>query len=940
MSRYLKCLFIGLMICAGMTWHVCAKEAVTDEAAVRTEDDGFADSRESAVPDESAADAYCLPSANESELPLAHYESSAQNACGANAVYTLSEDGILTISGTGAIADYGSSTGSAPWYSERASITGVVINEGITAVGVQAFAQCYNIQTVSFPSTLTTIGEAAFFGCSRLNNVVLPDSLASLDTAAFADCTSLSDITFGSGLKKIGTYAFQQAAFTAFAIPDGVTEVGMYPFYGAKLKSLHIPASVTSLDNIGHGAFDLAGITVDSANTSYRMIDGALCSYDGSILYTYPAGNPAAVYTIPSTVVKLESNAFSNALHLTTVNIGTQVTTIGDWVFYGSGLKQAVIPDSVTSLGYGPFDQCKSLQTAVIGAGIKETPYRMFQDCTSLVSVTFKEGLEVVGMRCMMNCNNITTVTLPSTVKRIEGFAFYNCKNLEYVQVPAGVTYISGDAFYGSNKALFEPPATLTLMEDGTYCILYNLQVSGSYYYDKAYEVVAQVNAERAKAGLGALTMDMDLLDAAMKRAAECCLDFSHTRPNGMDCFSVSDKASGENIAAGNSTAAATMNQWMNSAGHRANILTSGFTTIGVGCFSQGGTYFWVQLFGTGSAATGTQPNNKDVSVKIQVLPEHSLEFYYPYDNLRIMQGKTEQIKAAVINAGWDYVYAVLDGESFNWSVSNTKYAKVDENGVITGLSPGVATVSYALKENPSLGLTGRFTVVKAEATAHETGDTLEDTENNAAYEVTETGKKKGDSVTGAEVAYKGSLKTGSTVTIPATVTIDGVTYKVTSIAAKAFKNNKKLKVLKIGKNVKTIGSSAFYGCIKLTTVTMGKNVTTIGKQAFYGCSKLKTVTMGTNLTTIGKQAFYKCTALTKITIPSKVTKLDSQCFYGCKKLKTITVKSSKLKTVGTNAIKGIHKKAVIKVPSKKLKAYKKLFGKKTGYVKTMKIKK
>ncbi|MBQ6843787.1 MAG: leucine-rich repeat protein [Agathobacter sp.] len=59
--------------------------------------------------------------------------------------------------------------------------------------------------------------------------------------------------------------------------------------------------------------------------------------------------------------------------------------------------------------------------------------------------------------------------------------------------------------------------------------------------------------------------------------------------------------------------------------------------------------------------------------------------------------------------------------------------------------------------------------------------------------------------------------------------------------------------------------------------------------------------------------------------VPSKVTKIDKQAFYGCKKLKTITIKSTKLKTVGKNALKGINSKATIKVPKSKLSAYKKL---------------
>lgn len=122
------------------------------------------------------------------------------------------------------------------------------------------------------------------------------------------------------------------------------------------------------------------------------------------------------------------------------------------------------------------------------------------------------------------------------------------------------------------------------------------------------------------------------------------------------------------------------------------------------------------------------------------------------------------------------------------------------------------------------------------------------------------------------EVTYLSPKNTKKTsITIPATVDINGYTYKVTEIAPKAFKNNKKLK-----------------------SVTIGKNVKKIGKEAF----------------------------------------------YNCKKLKKITIKSNVLKSVGKNAIKGINKKATIKVPKKQLKKYKKLFKSKTGYKQSMKIKK
>ncbi len=128
-------------------------------------------------------------------------------------------------------------------------------------------------------------------------------------------------------------------------------------------------------------------------------------------------------------------------------------------------------------------------------------------------------------------------------------------------------------------------------------------------------------------------------------------------------------------------------------------------------------------------------------------------------------------------------------------------------------------------------------------------------------------------------------------VQVPKTVKIGGKQFKVTAIANKAFKNNKQITNVQIQDNVKAIGASAFEGCTKLTKATLGKSVTQIGGNAF----------------------------------------------KGCKKLNTLTIKSTKLKKVGKNALKGIHTTAKIKVPSKKLSAYKKLF-KNKGQGKKVKI--
>lgn len=117
-------------------------------------------------------------------------------------------------------------------------------------------------------------------------------------------------------------------------------------------------------------------------------------------------------------------------------------------------------------------------------------------------------------------------------------------------------------------------------------------------------EVIALVNAERAKEGLASLTMDKQVQAAAQVRAMECEQLFSHTRPNGTSFVTalqeqnVSYRRAGENIAWGQRTPQQVVTGWMNSEGHRANIMNPNFTTIGVGYYQNAnGTNYWSQLF-------------------------------------------------------------------------------------------------------------------------------------------------------------------------------------------------------------------------------------------------------------------------------------------------------------------------------------------------------
>ena len=116
-------------------------------------------------------------------------------------------------------------------------------------------------------------------------------------------------------------------------------------------------------------------------------------------------------------------------------------------------------------------------------------------------------------------------------------------------------------------------------------------------------EVIRLVNVERQKRGLSTLIKRDDVCEIAAIRAKEIVISFSHTRPNGLSCFSLFDEynipywTAGENIAYGYRTPAEVMEGWMNSEGHRANILNGNFDGIGVGCYEENGVLYWTQFF-------------------------------------------------------------------------------------------------------------------------------------------------------------------------------------------------------------------------------------------------------------------------------------------------------------------------------------------------------
>ena len=404
------------------------------------------------------------------------------------------------------------------------------------------------------------------------------------------------------------------------------------------------------------------------------------------------------------------------------------------------------------------------------------------------------------------------------------------------------------------------------------------------YCYEEAYKMIDLVNAERRKAGVPELSAKDELMDVAMMRAAETAIYWSHTRPDGSFCSSASIFSDGENILAGDDSAKGANAILVNSPGHYATMIDKSYAYAGYGYVeiyedSEWMGSYWVQIFSTANKYYEDgydlyhPENNKPVQwdkMTIGQRKDYTANFTAKVNptliSLKLKIDNQELTEGGVV-AGRLYTYYYDAKWNFDVSVPltldqyNVKVADKDiciwKDGKIKGLKAGTTSIEFTLKKDSRLKANAQITV-RSKPIKNGSKVTVSD----STYKVTSTKSK-------TVSFYKGKAD-AKNISIPKTVKIQGKTYKVTSIASNAFKDNK-----------------------KLTSVTVGANVTTIGSKAF----------------------------------------------YGCKNLKKITVKSTKLKSVGKNALKGIHKKAVVKVPKSRFSKYKKLF-KGKGQKKTVKIKK
>lgn len=323
-----------------------------------------------------------------------------------------------------------------------ADLTEVVIEDGVTEIGKDVFQGCVGLTKVTIPDSVKKIGTWSFYLCGGLKNVDIPANMEIGDSSfrqsgleqvtvsggsvgnyafhridnlkkisincetigeeAFSGCDYLTDITLGENVKTLGDKAFYTCdALERVEIPSTVTDIGEKTFYSCPaLKEAIIRAGTVK------------------AGTFYncRALTTLIISDNATLDASFTVGNTYAKETLET--VKIERgeigiSAFKSCPNLTTVELGTGVTSIGKIAFNG----------------------CTALTNANIGSGaIGESA---FDGCTSLANVTLGNGVTSIGRNAFLRCKALTSMDIGSSVRTIESYAFSGCEALKEVTISA-----------------------------------------------------------------------------------------------------------------------------------------------------------------------------------------------------------------------------------------------------------------------------------------------------------------------------------------------------------------------------------------------------------------------------------------------------------------------------------------------------------------------
>lgn len=708
--------------------------------------------------------------------------------------------------------------------------------EGVTVTNIDEFVfyACENLISVAVPKTVEVIGMQAFLAPGGIQEIKVDENNPNYATE--------DGVLFNKNKTKLIRYPSAKKGST-YIIPNTVTEIGFVALCCCdNLTSVTIPKTVEVIDNqaLGIGS-NIQEINVEEGNSRCSSEDGILFNKDKTTLIQYPSAKKGSTYSIPDTVKTIGKAAFNRCSNLTSITIPESVETIEMQAFLRSGLTSIFIPASVTNPDDIDFSRNKPF-------------HECFAGCTNLIN-----GVEIAEDNPVFSSQDGVIFNKDKTVL----FCYPDALPAEEYTIPDGVTDITMRAFDHRCKVkTVHIPASVTTIETQAF--------SGWFFT----EITVDERNEHYMSKDGALFSK----DGTTLLRYYSCEDGSYTVPEGVTNI--------EEYAF----------LWTNKTtviipDHVENIHERAFNTDYRGTI-KGSIGSAAETYAKAHNLNFVDINAEEPSQPSEPTTDPS-ESTEPTDESTPTEPTSPSVTPSEPSAE---PTTPTEPPVTPTTPAPTEPVTKPTEPSVTPTEPSEApTEPSADPENPTTpeqpSVTTPTEKPSAPVQTTKPGTIVQDTNSKATYVVTKTGNGASKNT----VTYQKLKDTKKTaVIIPATVKIAGKTYQVTKIANNAFKNNSKVKTIKIGANIQTIGANAFN----------------------------------------------KCTKLTSITIPNKVTTIQKGAFANCKNLKSITIKTTKLtkKSVGKNAFKGIPAKTTIKVPKGKVKEYRKILQAR-GLSKNVKVK-
>lgn len=378
--------------------------------------------------------------------------------CGDNVTWSMDDDGVMTIEGTGAMTDY-------EW--EESPFTDikpkkVIVKGGVTAIGTFAFYDCMGLADVEISGSVTSIGNSAFSGCKWLTSITLPESLTNIGSWAFNDCLSLTSITIPATVTNIGEKAFYNCTGLTemVSLAETPPTCGDNVFNGVNKETCVLSVPKKSVDDYkkadGWKEFTQTKASVNvvasgkcGENVTWTLDDEGELTIEGTgAMENYSYESPFAELSFTKAVIKGD------------------VTTVGEYAFYEcNGLASVEISGAVTSIEDGAFSECAGLKSVTISGSVTSIGGNAFDSCSGLTSITLPGTVTSIGDYAFSLCINLTSITLPASVTTIGELAFNGCTRLTKIESLAEEPpTCGGDAFKNmdmSSCVLYVPKASV-----------------------------------------------------------------------------------------------------------------------------------------------------------------------------------------------------------------------------------------------------------------------------------------------------------------------------------------------------------------------------------------------------------------------------------------------------------------------------------------------